>query len=155
MKLWHLLHEMLTETTLAQPIMSSYPWPNSMLYPRSTDCNKSISKVIDFKIQPTIIFDCFNSWKFVLVNLVHKFPRSSPFVGDLLNLKVEECVFHVLNCFLELFPVFFTLECSVLIKVSTTVHILSNLGMLCNIDNFWILYPNIFHWASKFKNNAI
>ena len=34
MRLWHLLHEALTETTSAQLIMSSYPQPNSMLYPR-------------------------------------------------------------------------------------------------------------------------
>ena len=39
MRLWHLLHEALTETTLVQPIMSSYPQPNSMLYPWDTNCN--------------------------------------------------------------------------------------------------------------------
>ena len=41
MRLWYLLHEMLTETTSAQPIMSLYPQPNSMLYPRGTVCNNS------------------------------------------------------------------------------------------------------------------
>ena len=31
---------MLTETTLAQLIVSSYSQPNSMLYPQGIDCNK-------------------------------------------------------------------------------------------------------------------
>jgi len=39
MRLWHILHEALTETTLAQLIMSSYPQPNSMLYPQGIDHN--------------------------------------------------------------------------------------------------------------------
>jgi len=42
MRLWHLLYEVLTETTLAQLILSSYPRPNSMLYPRGTDRNSSL-----------------------------------------------------------------------------------------------------------------
>ena len=39
MRLWHLLYEALTETILTQLIMLLYPQPNSMLYPRGTDCN--------------------------------------------------------------------------------------------------------------------
>ena len=46
MRLWHLLHEMLTKTTLVQPIMLSYPQPNSMLSPRSIDYNNLIEKYI-------------------------------------------------------------------------------------------------------------
>ena len=41
MRLWHLLYEVLTKTTLAQLIMLSYPQPNSMLYSRGINCNKS------------------------------------------------------------------------------------------------------------------
>jgi len=40
MRLWYLLYKVLTETTSAQPIVSSYPQSNSMLYPRGIDCNK-------------------------------------------------------------------------------------------------------------------
>ena len=43
MRLWHLLYETLTETTSAQPIVSSYPQPNSMLYPQGTVHNKEFS----------------------------------------------------------------------------------------------------------------
>ena len=32
-RLWYLLHEVLTETTSAQLIVSSYPQPISMLHP--------------------------------------------------------------------------------------------------------------------------
>ena len=39
MRLWHLLHEALTETTSVQPIILSYPQPNSMLYPWGINCN--------------------------------------------------------------------------------------------------------------------
>ena len=39
MRLWHLLHEALTETTSVQLIISSYPQPNSMLYSRGINCN--------------------------------------------------------------------------------------------------------------------
>ena len=39
MKLEHLLHEVLTETTLAQPIMLSDPCSFSMLHPRGIDRN--------------------------------------------------------------------------------------------------------------------
>ena len=42
MRLWYLLHEALTETTLVQPIMLSYHQPNSMLYSRGTVCNTYI-----------------------------------------------------------------------------------------------------------------
>ena len=41
MRLWHLLHETLTETTSVQPIMSSYPQPNSMLYSQGTVHNNT------------------------------------------------------------------------------------------------------------------
>ena len=40
MRLWYLLCEALTETTLVQLIVSSYPQPNSMLYPRGINHNK-------------------------------------------------------------------------------------------------------------------
>jgi len=42
MRLWHLLHEALTKTTPAQPIVSSYSQPNSMLYPQGIDCNRTL-----------------------------------------------------------------------------------------------------------------
>jgi len=42
MKLWHLLYEMLIETTLVQPIVLSYPQPNSMLYSQGIDHNSRI-----------------------------------------------------------------------------------------------------------------
>ena len=47
MRLWHLLHEVLTETTSAQPIISSYPQPNSMLY--SQGINRNILVLVDFQ----------------------------------------------------------------------------------------------------------
>ena len=37
--LWHLLHEALTEISMAQPIMSLYPLPMSMLSPEGVDRN--------------------------------------------------------------------------------------------------------------------
>ena len=39
MRLWHLLYEVLTETTSVQPIVLSYPQLNSMLSPRGIYCN--------------------------------------------------------------------------------------------------------------------
>ena len=49
MRLWHLLYETLTETTLVQPIVLSYPQPNFMLYLQGTDCNilQEINKVLN------------------------------------------------------------------------------------------------------------
>ena len=41
----HLLHEMLTETTMAQPIVSSYPLPFSMLHSGGINCNTMISQI--------------------------------------------------------------------------------------------------------------
>ena len=112
-------------------------------------------KVINFKIWLTIIFDCFDSWEFAFVNLVYKLLETSPFVGDLLNLKIKECVFSDLDCFLKLFPVLYILGCLILVKVSAVVCILLTLRVPYNVDYFWILYPNIFHQAGKFANNAI
>ena len=43
-RLWYLLHEALTETTSAQPIVLSYPQPNSMLSPQ--DINHNTNPVI-------------------------------------------------------------------------------------------------------------
>jgi len=42
MGLWHLLYEALTETTLVQPIMLSYPQLNSMLYPQGISHNNTL-----------------------------------------------------------------------------------------------------------------
>ena len=39
----HLLHKVLTETALAQPIVSSYPLPISMIYPWDINHNNSIA----------------------------------------------------------------------------------------------------------------
>ena len=51
MRLWHLLHEVLTETTSAQLIMSSYPQPNSMLFSRGIDCNTShVVGIVSFHV---------------------------------------------------------------------------------------------------------
>ena len=47
MRLWHLLHKVLTETTSVQPIMLSYPQPNSMLY--SQGINRNILVLVDFQ----------------------------------------------------------------------------------------------------------
>jgi len=57
MRLWHLLYEVLTETTPAQLIMLSYPQPNFMLYPRGINCNKSyplISSQVFAWMQPEL-----------------------------------------------------------------------------------------------------
>ena len=91
----------------------------------------------------------------MLVNLVHKFPGTSPFVGDLLNLEVKECTFSDLDCFFELFPVLYMLRCPILIKISAAVCIPPTLGVLCDVDYFQILYPNIFHQAGKLTNDAL
>ena len=40
MRLEHLLHEVLTETTSAQPIVLLYPQLISMLHPQGINCNK-------------------------------------------------------------------------------------------------------------------
>ena len=46
---------MLTETTTAQPIMSSYPLPFSMLYPGGIDYNKMVStNIVKLKLQTLI-----------------------------------------------------------------------------------------------------
>ena len=39
----HLLHEVLTETALAQPIVLSYPLPISMIYPWDINHNNPIA----------------------------------------------------------------------------------------------------------------
>jgi len=46
-------------------------------------------------------------------------------------------------------------SCSVILKVLTVVNISPTLKILCNIDNIWILYPNILQQADKFQSNAI
>jgi len=40
-RLWHLLHEALTETPMVQPIVSSYSLPMSMLSPGGIDRNNT------------------------------------------------------------------------------------------------------------------
>ena len=109
----------------------SYPLPMSMLTPGGIDHN------------------------IVLVNPVHKLPGTSSLVGDLLNLEINECVFSDLDCFLKLFPVLYMFKCPILIKVSAAVCVPPTLGVLHDIDYFWIFYPNIFYQAGKFANNAI
>jgi len=47
-------------------------------------------QVFDFKTGTTIMFNHFDSWEFVFVNLIHQFPRALSFVGDFLNLEVEK-----------------------------------------------------------------
>ena len=48
-----------------------------------------------------VVFDSFHSWRFVLVNLVHEFPRSAALVGDLLNFGIEKSSFGGLDNTLE------------------------------------------------------
>ena len=48
MKLEHLLHEVLTETTLVQPIVSSYPCSFSILHPQGIDYNRNTYNSISF-----------------------------------------------------------------------------------------------------------
>ena len=47
-------------------------------------------KIFNFETRVTIIFDFFDSWRFVFVNPIYQFPRTLPFVRDLLNFEVEE-----------------------------------------------------------------
>ena len=54
MRLWHLLHKALTETTSAQLIISSYSQPNSMLYPQGIDRNKTTRFSFSFKLFYTV-----------------------------------------------------------------------------------------------------
>ena len=81
----------------------------------------------------------------MLINPIHKFIGISSFVGDLLNLEVEEYVFGDLNHVLELFPALYILGYPILIKVFTAFCIPPTFGILCDVDYFQIFYPNIFY----------
>ena len=62
-------------------------------------------QVINFQAWLVVVLDHFNSQKFLLVNPIHKFLRTSFFVGYFLNFEVEESVLGVLDCFLKGFPI--------------------------------------------------
>ena len=62
---------------------------------------ESIPQAIKWKTRLIVIFDCFHSWQFVLVNPIHEFPRSLALVGDLLNLNIKNDFFVVLTVFLN------------------------------------------------------
>jgi len=53
MRLQYLLYEALTETTLAQLIVSLYPQPNSMLYSRGIDRNNNLLHGAQWQSVPT------------------------------------------------------------------------------------------------------
>jgi len=51
---------------------------------------ESIPQAIEQETRLIVIFDCFHSWQFALVNPFHKFPRFTALVGDLLDLDIEK-----------------------------------------------------------------
>ena len=57
-RLWYLLYEVLTKTPTAQPIVSSYPLPISMLSPGGINCNivtdsiHTAKKIFDPSLHP-------------------------------------------------------------------------------------------------------
>ena len=62
-----------------------------------------------------IVFDSFNSRKFLLVDLVHEFLRISSFVSNLLNFGIKEDSLCRLDFTLEDFPIFQTSSCPVIV----------------------------------------
>ena len=71
----------------------------------------------------TVVFDSFNSRKFVFVDSIHEFPWTLFFVGDFLNLEVKEKTFSALDCFLELLLILDMLRQPILLKISSIIHV--------------------------------
>jgi len=67
---------------------------------------KYTPKIFNFYIQSTIVSNGFNGGKFMLVDPFHEFSRSFVFVSNFLNFLVEESIFSILDCPLELLLVF-------------------------------------------------
>ena len=59
-----------------------------------------------FITQPIVVLDCFDRRELILIDLVHKLPRTLFFVRNLLDFEIEEGILSVLDCFLELLPIF-------------------------------------------------
>jgi len=80
MRLWHLLHEVLIETTLAQLVMLLYPQPNSMLYPWGIDCNSlQVVNIHKFRVYKAVSRPGVNKsseWDFIKVILTKDQERS-------------------------------------------------------------------------------
>ena len=95
-----------------------------------------------------VIIDSLHSWKFVLVNPDHKLPRTMTLVGDFLNLGIEKSSFSDLNNILEGFPIFKASRFFVNIKGLSTLIILPNLGVLCDLDSSGIRLPHLFDTIS-------
>ena len=62
-------------------------------------------QVVDFQAWLVVVFNCFNSQKFSLVDPIHKFPRALFFVGYFLNFEIEESTLDVLDHSLEDFSI--------------------------------------------------
>ena len=62
-------------------------------------------QVVDFQAWLVVVFNCFNSQKFLLVDPIHKFPRALFFVGYFLNFEIEESTLDVLDHSLEDFSI--------------------------------------------------
>ena len=72
MRLWHLLYEVLSETTSVQLIMLSYPQPNSMLYPQGIDHNKNIILELTQKNSiENFIQNCLPCLSYILKLMIH------------------------------------------------------------------------------------
>ena len=89
----------------------------------------------------------------VLAISLQEFSRTLSLVGYLLNFEVEEWSFGILNCLLELFPVLNAPGQLILFQVPTAIYALPTLGVLCDVDSFWVIYPYSFYWTGKVMNN--
>ena len=111
---------------------------------------ESISQVINIETLLVIIFDGLNGRQLVLVDPAYKFPRFLFLISDFLNFGVEERSLHRFDCALETFPIF-QISChSIIVQCTSTLFIPPTLGMLCDVDLFWIHSPYIFDfWCER------
>jgi len=76
---------------------------------------KGIPQIPNIKTLLIVVFDSFDSGKFLLVDPVHEFPGTLSFVSDLLNFGIKEDSLHGLDFTLEGFPIFQTSSCPVIV----------------------------------------
>ena len=63
-------------------------------------------EVTYFITQPIDVLDCFDGRELMLIDPVHKLPRTLFFIRNLLDFEIEESSLSILDCFLELLPIF-------------------------------------------------
>jgi len=115
---------------------------------------KCIPQIVQFDTWIAIILNCFDSWKFPLLNSVCEFSRTIFFVGNLVNFSIEKFLFCLLDSPFEFLPILESFGLFVHVYVSMTIIVPPSFRIFSDVNNLGVFMPYSIDVAGKHLNNS-